>query len=153
MSPAAAEFDAYPFTSVRERREFDFPGSTGVRTVDDATETAQGVAAPGEELASGGQGDGVRTSERGVDDFVIFMVFAFIVVVVVVVAVLRALLLLLRVLVFGVRFRIVTRDLARALIPQPRLLEQRSRPTPLIPVPLAACGKAHLKCRLTREEH
>ena len=87
MSPAAAEFDAYPFTSVRERREFDLPGSTGVRTVDDAAETAQGVAAPGEELASGGQGDGVRTSERGVDDFVIFMVFAFIVVVVVVVAV------------------------------------------------------------------
>ena len=87
MSPAAAEFDAYPFTSVRERREFDLPGSTGVRTVDDAAETAQGVAAPGEELASGGQGYGVRTSERGIDDFVIYMVFAFIVVVVSVVVV------------------------------------------------------------------
>jgi len=44
-----------------------------------------------------------------------------------------------------------TRDLARALSPHSRglwLLEQRSRPTPIISVPLAACGKAHFECRL-----
>ena len=39
---------------------------------------------------------------------------------------------------------------------QPRLLEQRSRPIHSCPaccLLLAACGKAHLECRLTEEEH
>jgi len=36
---------------------------------------------------------------------------------------------------------------------QPQLLEQRSRPHPFIPLPLAACGKAHLECRMTGEAH
>ena len=45
--------------------------------------------------------------------------------------------------------RSVTRDLARALIPYSRgCWSDVHNPRPFIPVPLAACGKAHLECRL-----
>jgi len=47
----------------------------------------------------------------------------------------------------------VNRDLARALSPHSRGCGSNVHdPCPFILVPLAACGKAHLKCRLT-ERH
>jgi len=50
--------------------------------------------------------------------------------------------------------RSVTRDLARALSPHSRgCWSNVHDPRPFIPVPLAACGKAHLECRLTGEAH
>ena len=42
--------------------------------------------------------------------------------------------------------------LARALSPRSRgCWSNVHDPRPFIPVPLAACGKAHLECRLTEE--
>ena len=50
--------------------------------------------------------------------------------------------------------RSVTRDLARALSPHSRgCWSSAHDPRPFIPVPLAACGKAFLECRLTGEAH
>ena len=48
----------------------------------------------------------------------------------------------------------VTRDLARALSPHSRGCWSNVHDSSLlIPVPLAACDKAHLECRLTGEAH
>jgi len=50
--------------------------------------------------------------------------------------------------------RSVTRDLARALVLHSRGCWSNIHGLrPFIPVPLAACGKAHLECGLTGEAH